>query len=135
MYYEVISSVIKQDKRGNDKRVNEKFLVENCEICANAEMKVLDYYSGENDCIAIKQSNIKEFVNERCDENQDIYLAQIEDTFLTDDGDEKVTKYVVGIFAFNIEDATQRVSEYMNMGLNDMELAYIKKTKIVDVLI
>lgn len=134
MYYEVLSSVIKQDKKGNDKRVTEKFLVENCEICANAEMKVLEYHNGENDCIAIKQSNIKEFVNERADYEQDVYLAQIEDTFITDDGDEKITKYIVGVFAFNIENATQRISDYMQMGLNDMELAYIKKTKIVDVL-
>ena len=49
-------------------------------------------------------------------------------------GDEKETKYVVGVWASSVDDATKKTHTYMNSGLQDMILVAIKRTKFVDVL-
>ena len=85
-------------------------------------------------CTSIKESNLREFVNERQDDDQAIFLATLEDVFVTDDGDEKATRYVVGLFANTVEEATKIMIEYMRQGMGNLSLVSIKKTKIVDLL-
>lgn len=135
MYYEVLSKRIGQDAKGNDREYSERFLVENAVICAAAEQKVLALWNGQNDVVSIKQSKIREFVNKRKDDDQYIFLATIEDIFIDENsGEEKTTKYIVGLFANSVEEATKITAEYMRQGINDMMLTSIKKTKIVDLL-
>lgn len=134
MFYEVISKRIIIDAKGNDKEIAEKFIIDNCELCQEAEKVMLLEYNGENRCTSIKESNLREFVNERQDDDQAIFLATLEDVFVTDDGDEKATRYVVGLFANTVEEATKIMIEYMKQGLNNLSLVSIKKTKIVDLL-
>lgn len=134
MFYEVISKRIIIDAKGNDKEIAEKFIIDNCELCQEAEKVMLLEYNGENRCTSIKESNLREFVNERQDDDQAIFLATLEDVFVTDDGDEKATRYVVGLFANTVEEATKIMIEYMKQGLNNLSLMSIKKTKIVDLL-
>lgn len=135
MYYETLSKRTIVDQKGNDKEVSEKFIVENCEICAQAEVKTLEYWNVKNDVISVKQSKIREFVNERENDEQFIYLATIEDKFVDEEnGEEKATKYVVGLFAQSLEEATTKVLSYMKQGINDMSLTAIRRTKIVELL-
>lgn len=134
MFYEVISKRIIIDAKGNDKEIAEKFIIDNCEFCQEAEKAMLLEYNGENRCTSIKESNLREFVNKRQDDDQAIFLATLEDVFVTDDGDEKATRYVVGLFANTVEEATKIMIEYMKQGLNNLSLVSIKKTKIVDLL-
>lgn len=135
MFYESVSKrTIIDPKSGNDKDINERFIVENCELCAECEQKILEYWNGECDVISVKQSKIREFVNKRNSEDQSIFLATIEDVYIGDDGEEKTTKYIVGLFSVSVEESTKMVVDYMKQGLSNLRLTSIKKTKIVDVL-
>ena len=134
MFYEVVSRRTIKDKNGNDKRVNEKFIVNNCELCSEVERKLLEEYNGENDVTLIKESNLMEFVNERADDEQFVFLSKLESTFVGVEGEEKVTTYSVALFANDMEEAHNIMNNYSKQGLDDLKIVSIKKTKIVDLI-
>lgn len=135
MFYEVSNKVTVVDKRGNDKQIVEKILVENINFFSEAELKAIEWYNNENEVVAIKQlPKLMEFVNRRESEDQTIYAATIESVFIDDDDNEKTTRYIVGIFALSLENATKIALEYMRSGMTDLSLVSIKKTKIVEVI-
>ena len=134
MFYEAVSRRIVRDKNGNDKKVNEKFIVNNCELCSEVERKLLEEYNGENDVTLIKESNLMEFVNERADNEQFVFLSKLESTFVGEDGEEKVTTYSVALFANDMEEAHNIMNNYSKQGLDDLKIVSIKKTKIVDLI-
>ena len=134
MFFEAVSRRTIKDKNGNDKRVSEKFIVNNCELCSEAELKVLEEYNGENDVTLIKESNLMEFVNERTDDEQFVFLSKLENTFVGEDGEEKVTTYSVALFAKDMEEAHNIMKNYSKQGLDDLKIVSIKKTKIVDLI-
>ena len=134
MFYEAVSRRTIRDKNGNDKRVNEKFIVNNCELCSEVERKLLEEYNGENDVTLIKESNLMEFVNERANDEQFVFLSKLENTFVGEDGEEKVTTYSVALFANDMEEAHNIMKNYSKQGLDDLKIVSIKKTKIVDLI-
>lgn len=135
MFYEVTSKRTIVDLKGNDREISEKFLFENLEFFAEAEQKMYLHFNNENTVVAIKQSKLMEFVNNRADDEQSIYYATIESIFVDENtGEEKATKYVVGLFAKSIDEANRIANQYMSQGLADLVLVGIKKTKIVDLL-
>lgn len=135
MFYEVTSKRTVMDAKGNDKLIAEKFLIDNIEFFAEAEQKMLEYFNNENEVPAIKQSKLKEFVNKRTTETQTIFFATLESIFVDElTGEDKATKYVVGLFAENIDDAYVITNKYMSQGLEDLVLVGIKKTKIVELI-
>ena len=134
MFYEAVSRRIIRDKNGNDKKVNEKFIVNNCELCSEVERKLLEEYNGENDVTLVKESNLMEFVNERTDDEQFVFLSKLENTFVGEDGEEKVTTYSVALFANDMEEAHNIMKNYSKQGLDDLKIVSIKKTKIVDLI-
>ena len=134
MFYEAVSRRIVRDKNGNDKKVNEKFIVNNCELCSEVERKLLEEYNGENDVTLIKESNRMEFVNERTDDEQFVFLSKLENTFVGEDGEEKVTTYSVALFANDMEESHNIMKNYSKQGLDDLKIVSIKKTKIVDLI-
>ena len=134
MFFEAVSRRTIKDKNGNDKRVNEKFIVNNCELCAEVEQKMLEEYNGENDVTLIKESNLMEFVNERTDDEQFVFLSKLENTFVGEDGEDKVTTYSVALFAKDMEEAHNIMKNYSKQGLDDLKIVSIKKTKIVDLI-
>lgn len=135
MFYEVSNKITVIDKRGNDRQVVEKILVENINLFSEAELKAIEWYNNENEVVAIKQlPKLMELVNRRESEDQAIYIATIESIFIDDDDSEKTTRYIVGIFALSLENATKIALEYMRSGMTDLSLVSIKKTKIVEVI-
>ena len=135
MFFEFVSKRIVHDTKGNDRENSEKFIFENLEFFAEAEQKMYEHFNSENSVVAIKQCKIMEFVNNRADDEQAIYYATIESIFVDENtGEEKATKYVVGLFAKSIDEANRIANEYMRQGLADLVLVGIKKTKIVDLL-
>lgn len=135
MFYEVSNKITVVDKRGNDKQIVEKILVENINLFSEAELKAIQWYNNESEVVAIKQlPKLMEFVNKRESEDQAIYAATIESVFIDDDNNEKTTRYIVGIFALSLENATNIALEYMRGGMTDLSLVSIKKTKIVEVI-
>ena len=90
MFYEVSNKITVVDKRGNDKQIVEKILVENINLFSEAELKAIEWYNNENEVVAIKQlPKLMEFVNRRESEDQAIYAATIESVFIDDDDNEK----------------------------------------------
>jgi len=134
MYHEVVVTRTIVDKKGFDKSVTEKYYTENKEFLAESEQALMEFWNGECEVTSVKQSKIREFVNDRLDDEQDIYLCTIESVFIDENEEEKSTKYVVGLFAKSIEEATRIVIEYMKMGIEDMSLTSIKRTKIVELI-
>ena len=134
MFYEAVSRRTIKDKNGNDKKVSEKFIVNHCELCAEVEQKVLEEYNGGNDVTLIKESNLMEFVNERTDDEQFVFISKLENTFVGEDGEDKVTTCSVALFAKDMEDAHNIMKNYSKQGLDDLKIVSIKKTKIVDLI-
>ena len=134
MIHEVTLKRVVVDSKGNDKEIKENYLVENKVFCAEAEATMLEYWNAECEVTSVRQSKIVEFVNQRANDEQEIYLAEVESIFVDEDGEEKATKYVVGLFATSVEEATNMMKEYMRQGIQDMRLVSVKRTKIADLL-
>lgn len=134
MIHEVTLKRTIVDSKGCDKEIKENYLVENKIFCAEAEATMLEYWNSECEVTSIRQSKIMEFVNQRANDEQGIYLSEVESIFVDEDGEEKSTKYVVGLFATSVEEATNMMKEYMRQGIQDMRLVSIKRTKIADLL-
>lgn len=134
MIHEVTLKRTVVDAKGCDKEIKENYLVENKVFCAEAEATMLEYWNAECEVTSVRQSKIVEFVNQRANDEQEIYLAEVESIFVDEDGEEKPTKYVVGLFATSVEEATNMMKEYMKQGIQDMRLVSVKRTKIADLL-
>jgi hypothetical protein len=134
MMHEVTLKRTIVDNKGVDKEISEKYLVENKVFCAEAEATMLEYWNSECEVTSVRQSKIVEFVNTRENDEQEIYLSEVESIFVDEDGEEKSTKYVVGLFAKSVEEATNMMKEYMRQGIQDMRLVSVKRTKIADLL-
>lgn len=134
MIHEVTLKRVVVDSKGNDKEIKENYLVENKVFCAEAEATMLEYWNAECEVTSVRQSKIVEFVNKRDNDGQEIYLSEVESIFVDEDGEEKSTKYVVGLFATSVEEATNMMKEYMRQGIQDMRLVSVKRTKIADLL-
>ena len=130
MYFE---STIKQEVEG--KNIKFKLLIENASTFSEAEYKSLDYVGGKGDVVALKlMKRLMEIINTKRNEEEALYYANIESIFVDDNGKEKATKYVVGVYAKDIETATDRASEYMKEGLSDMRFMSIKLAKVENVI-
>lgn len=134
MIHEVTLKRTVVDAKGCDKEIKENYLVENKVFCAEAEATMLEYWNAECEVTSVRQSKIVEFVNKRENDEQEIYLSEVESIFVDEDGEEKSTKYVVGLFATSVEEATNMMKEYMRQGIQDMRLVSVKRTKIADLL-
>jgi hypothetical protein len=140
MFYHIKISYESLNEQGESVNKNEEYLVKDCELHAEAEQRGYEYASeyqfNDPDIVSVKRSNIREFVNEVANEDETIiYDAIIADIYINENtGKEKETKYHVGVFAKSVSDATKKVYEYMNQGLNDMRFIGVKETKIVEII-
>ena len=140
MFYHIKINYESLNEKGENVNKNEEYLVKDCELHAEAEQRGYEYASeyqfNEPDITSVKRSNIREFVNEVASEDETIiYDAIIADIYINENtGKEKELKYHVGVFAKSMSDATKKVYEYMNQGLNDMRFIGVKETKIVEII-
>ncbi len=138
MFHEVIVRVTAMDAKGVEKQKTERYFTQGKVVLAESESVVMEYlipYSSNTDVICIKQSKIKEFANKRTDDEQDIYIMTLEDTFINENtGEESSTKYDIGLFAKSVPDATKKAEEYCKQGLTDLSIVSVKRTKWIDIL-
>lgn len=140
MFYHIKISYESLNEQGANVNKNEEYLVKDCELHAEAEQRGYEYASeyqfNDPDITSVKRSNIREFVNEVASEDETIiYDAIIADVYINEKtGKEKELKYHVGVFAKSVSDATKKVYEYMNQGLNDMRFIGVKETKILEII-
>lgn len=140
MFYHIKINYESLNEKGENVNKTEEYLVKNCELHAEAEQRgyehASEYQFNETDVTSVKRSNIREFVNEVANEDENIiYDAIIADIYINENtGKEKELKYHVGVFAKSVSDATKKVYEYMNQGLNDMRFIGVKETKILEII-
>lgn len=136
MIYEATITHIVIDDKGNDKTKKERFIIDNMETFSEVESMLFEEYGSlrEFDVPAIKRSNIKEIANKRQSDEDKIYIAEIEDVFTTDTGEEKPIKYKIAFFSSsNFDDALCFITEFLKQGF-DMSLISLKQSNFVDVL-
>lgn len=134
MFYELSLKRNTVSESGLEKDVSEKYIIEGAELFCEAEAKALEYFNGECNVTAIKQSKIREFIN-KANTDDEIYLSCVADVYIDEKtGKEKELKYVVAVFATSVDDATKKTLEYMKQGLNDFVLNSVKKTKFLEVI-
>ena len=135
MIYEATITYLTRDKNGNDKEVKNVFIVDNAETFAQVEE--LMYREFQNltdiDVIAIKRSNINEIINKCSNADEKIWLADIVQMFVDENGVEKEMHYKFAFFSLNTDTAFQYVKEYLKQGYDDMELVGLKKTRFQDI--
>ena len=131
MYFE---AVIKRNDKEKAKEVTERFIVVNAELFSEVEKALLEEFN--NECVVndIKQSKLKEIVNSRVNEDDEIFYATLESYYMSESGEEKASKSEVAVFATNMTDAKTKLDAYMKQGLDDMAIVKIAKTKFLDLI-
>ena len=119
------------DKKGNDRQVKEKYLVEYGDTFTEVEDKLICKLGCEVQ--AIKQSKAKEILSYKKDVEEKIWLGELQDVFHTDEGEEKYIKYKVFLCAKTFDEAKARLGEYIKQGY-DMDIVNIKLTNFEDIL-
>lgn len=121
--------------KGNDKVMKEKYMVAEAESFGDAEAQTYEFCDGETDLdvIDVKRSKVREIINTRTDENDVIFVADIADTQINEEGEEVELIYKWALFANDFDQAYKRVNEYLKQGYN-MQAVGMKKTKFVDVI-
>lgn len=134
--YEVQINYVTVDNKGNDKNVKVNLVVTNATSFAEAEETGYEYGEGLTnvDVISIKRSKIKEVLNERNNDTDLIWLAELMTSFLDDEGNEKQIKYKTVLFAPTFDGAKAFVAEYMKQGYDDMSLVSLKLTKYNEII-
>lgn len=134
--YEVQINYVTVDNKGNDKNVKVNLVVTNATSFAEAEETGYEYGEGltDVDVISIKRSKIKEVLNERNNDTDLIWLAELMTLFLDDEGNEKQIKYKTVLFAPTFDGAKAFVAEYMKQGYDDMSLVSLKLTKYNEII-
>lgn len=135
MIYEATIQYIAIDNNGNDRSKKESFVVENQNFFAEVENALHNEFEAytDLDVIAIKRSKIKEIINTRQSADDLIWLCEIEDVFLTEDGEEKPLRYKILGYSKDFNSAKTLFGEYLKQGYS-MNIISIKKTKFEDVL-
>ena len=121
--------------KGNDKVMKEKYMVAEAESFGDAETQTYEFCDGETDLdvIDVKRSKVREIINTRTDENDVIFVADIADAQINEEGEEVELIYKWALFANDFDQAYKRVNEYLKQGYN-MQAVGMKKTKFVDVI-
>lgn len=135
MIYESKVSFTKIDNKGNDKVVKEKYMVAEAETFGDAEKQTFEYCDGETDLdvIDVKRSKVKEIINSRANDNDIIFIADVETKTINEEGEEIEYVYKWALFAVDFDDAYRKVNEYLKQGY-DMSCVGMKKTKFIDII-
>lgn len=113
------------------KKKIETYLIDK-EVFAEAEyavMNLLNSYQNEStvssfEIVSLRQSAVREVVEQY--EGENTFIASLRDTFLQDDGSEKIMKYKVLLWADNISEAMTHTREIAQQGY-DMQIDGLKE--------
>lgn len=134
MFYHGSIKVNKLNEKGEEKEVKESYIIENIDLFAEAEQKLLELYDGQCNPFDIRRLNIMEIVNQPFEDSK-IFKSKLISTFVDDKGKEKETSYNVILFAKDTENAISIMKEYVKSGLQDLVIKSISETKYLEVLI
>lgn len=133
--FETTIKYVAQDDKGNDRSKKENFICENYESFSEVESTLYEDFGTFADFSveAIKRSKIKEVANERSSKDDMIWMAELQDTFLEDNGNETQLKYKIVFYSKTYETANAFITEYARQGYN-MSLISLKLTNFSDVI-
>lgn len=136
MFYEIAIKVSRLQENGKEKDVIERYITD-CELFAEAEatgMREYSDYQLKGDVVAIKRSNIYEIVNQSNNDNEKLFKAKIVSIFVDESGKEKEQPYHVLVWAEDMNDANQKMNEYMKQDMQDLLFKEVKETKILNII-
>ena len=137
MIYETKTQYTIIDHNGNDKVVRERFLILEAMSFADAESQTYLHYNNytqsDIDVVDIKRSKLREILNSRSNENENIFVADVADIQYNDDGEEVEIVYKVALFALNLDDAYAKLKRHLEQGYS-MQAIGVRKTKFVDLI-
>ena len=135
MIYEGQISFVARDDKGKENNIKESLIVRNVENFESAAKSLLSAFQSADDfdVISLKRSKIKEIANNRENEEDLLWLAELQDVFLDDNGKEKYIKYKVLFFSKTYDSASEFITEYAKQGY-DMQLVSLKLTKNIDII-
>lgn len=116
------------------KRRTETYIIPNCELFVNAEHKVMQKLTEEQEAgivecseiLSLKQSPIKEVCEETMPGSAFPFIVTLKDLFHDDNGNEKVLRYQVLLWANDLSQANQRAHQLSYQGY-DMQIESIKQ--------
>ena len=137
MIYEGTILHVDIDNNGNKKNIKQQYVIDEAIGFGNAEEILYEKMQGfgfsDIDVIAIKRSKIKEIANKRTNKDDLLWMAEMQDVFHDDEGNEKYIKYKVMFYSETYEKANAFITEYAKQGY-DLSLVSLKLTKFIDVL-
>lgn len=134
MIYEASVQYTGRDNDGNDVTVREKYVLEDEPSFSSVEERLYKIFSDKDfDVTAIKRSKIKEIANHRVGQEDLMWIAEVQDVFHDDAGNEKYMKYKILFYSRTFDTAKTFITEYIKQGY-DMTLISLKLTKFIDVL-
>lgn len=135
MIYETKTLHVIIDKNGNDKAVSQTFIVKDAVSFGEAEEQTYEYCNDKNevDVVAVKRSKLREVLNTRHDDAESVFIADIADVQINDNGEPVEIIYRVAFYALNLEDAYMKLKKHLEQGYQ-MQPVGVRKTKIVDAI-
>lgn len=133
MYYLGQIKVSETDAKGKVKEKKELYLYQ-CEFFQEIENKLMELTNNEAPVVALKQTDYREFINEKRDDDDVIYKIKLVSILTNEDGSEKLVPYIVGAFAHDVQEATHLATEYITGSIGDLVLEGVNKTKIIEIL-
>lgn len=134
MIYEAQIQYYGVNEKGNEVMERENLIVEDLMTFGDVEellyLKFQDYKAV--DVVSIKRSKVKEIANAKSNLNDMIWMAELQDKFIRDDGKEVEMKYKILFFSKTFDTAKSFIGEYSKQGY-DMTLVSLKLTNFIDV--
>ena len=123
------------DKNGNDKVVKVMNLHENAALFGQVESILYEEYGDMAgfEVLAIKISKAKEIANKKEGEEERAWIAEVQDTFINDEGEEVEKNYKIYFFAETFDKAHAFIRNYIAQGYQ-MQLVGLKRSKIQGVI-
>ena len=137
MTYEATITYLTRDKNGNDKQMKTSYIIDEVETFAQVEELLYREFQDltDIDVVAIKRSNINEIIKPKTTEGESVWIADIVQMFVDDNGVEKEMRYKFAFFSMFPDTAFHYVKEYLKQGYTDMELVGLKKTRFQDIFV
>ena len=135
MIYESKVQFTTIDRNGNDKVVRHGYIVSEADTFGDAEEQSYGVISGvtDADVVDVRRSKLKEIINHRTSDEQMIYMADVADIRINDEGEQTEIVYKVALFAKDLDDAYNKVKVWLEQDYNMVALG-VKKTKFNDII-
>lgn len=137
MIYEGTIQYCVIDKNGNDKQVKETYVIDEVETFGQVEELLYKEFQDltDIDVVSIKRSVVNEIIKPKTTEGEQVWMAEVMQTFIDDNDVEKEMRYKFLFYGMTFDAANQYVREYMKQGYEGMELIGLKRTRIKDIFI